>query len=218
LLMVTSCEYLQATDSFNYHCDFTKDGWNRTDWMLVKSARWDYFGDWVQNEDHIANEIPAGATNEEMESSKAPETYTSMLLNKQLHGKVSISSTMSFDYQMAPVIVIADKPGKDKLGRNEYRVHVEIIIYNEGLNIWHHRYKDGKQSWTRLTWSNFALKPNTKYDLKVTVTGKEIEVTIDGHVIGCTDWELPDKYYVGITGCEGVNRFYDFKVSGQEEQ
>jgi len=30
--------------------------------------------------------------------------------------------------------------------------------------------------------------------------------------MGYVDSSLQEEYYVGITGCEGVNRFYDFAV------
>ena len=56
------------------------------------------------------------------------------------------------------------------------------------------------------------MKPKVKYTVEVKVDGKRIEVTAGGHTLGCTDIDLPAQYYVGITACEGKNRFYDFKA------
>ena len=35
---------------------------------------------------------------------------------------------------------------------------------------------------------------------------------VDDHIFGYIDNSIQEEYYVGITGCEGVNRFYDFAV------
>lgn len=59
------------------------------------------------------------------------------------------------------------------------------------------------------------------YPLEVTISrtarGKELTVRIDGYEFGYLDDTLPDTYHVGITGCEGVNRFYDFAVVQQKK-
>ena len=49
-----------------------------------------------------------------------------MVLIKKVSGNVTVTSTIEFDDRMAPLIVIAQEPGKDKLGRPEYREHFEI--------------------------------------------------------------------------------------------
>ena len=41
-------------------------------------------------------------------------------------------------------------------------------------------------------------------------TGKELTVTVGNSTFGYVDPDLPEDYLVGITGEEGVNRFYDF--------
>ena len=39
-------------------------------------------------------------------------------------------------------------------------------------------------------------------------------VRIDGHEFGYLDETLPAVCYVGITGGEGLNRFYDMSITG----
>ena len=41
---------------------------------------------------------------------------------------------------------------------------------------------------------------------------KTLTVSVAGHTFGYFEDALPDSFYVGITGCEGLNRFYDFTV------
>ncbi|MFZ4694890.1 MAG: hypothetical protein ACOYMV_07165 [Verrucomicrobiia bacterium] len=43
-------------------------------------------------------------------------------------------------------------------------------------------------------------------------TGKQLSVTVDGKSFGYRDESLPEDYFVGITGCEGINRFFDIKI------
>jgi hypothetical protein len=121
------------------------------------------------------------------------------------------SSTMSFDYRMAPLLVFADDLGTSKDGAPEYRRHSEVVLYDEGINIWQHYY-DGEPSFVRLAWARIEFEPGHKYTLNVSIRGKEMTVTVDGHEMGCTNVDLPGSFFVGISGCEGVNRFYDFRV------
>ncbi|MBN1675905.1 MAG: hypothetical protein JXR37_32980 [Kiritimatiellae bacterium] len=199
-------------------CTFTPNAWNSNDWLLVKSPRWDHFGGWVQREDCIENETPAGATPKELLGKRAPETYTSMVLKQKVKGKrVDVYATMAFADRMAPLIVIAPALGADAEGRPEYREHWEIVLYDEGLNVWRHVLKDGKPWWRKAAFVQCAFKPNVRYKLGVRVEktpkGRMLSVCVDDAVkMGYMDDSLPDEFHVGITGCEGVNRFYDFSV------
>lgn len=58
--------------------------------------------------------------------------------------------------------------------------------------------------------------PNTRYTLEVELKDKRMSVKIDGHMFGHADESLPTKVYVGVTGCEGLNYFYDMTVKQVE--
>ena len=208
---------LAAGDAFQ--CGFGQGGWDRADWELVKSPRWPHFGDWHQRADHIENKTPAEATPKELLGKRAGETYTSMVLKKRFQGSVTISSTMAFADRMAPLLVIAPDLGRDAQGRAEYREHFEIVIYDKGVNVWHHSYADGKPSWKKACYSTFPLEPNTPYTLTVKLTktgrGKMLSIQVADRELGYLDDSLPDAFQVGITGCEGVNRFYNFSVESR---
>lgn len=206
---------LSGLDS-SFECSFAKGRWNRGDWTMVKKPDSDYFGTWVQKDLYIENQTPADATVEEMQGSRAGETYTSMLLNREFAGRVTVSSTLEFTYKMAPLIVISSEPGTDEDGRVEYREHFEIILYNKGINVWHHYFVDRKPSWTKAAHADFSFKPNVPYTLIVKITptseGKKLSVAVGDNQFEYFDDSLPDRFYVGITGCEGLNKFYDFAV------
>ena len=205
---------------------FADGQWNPEAWTLVKSPRWDHFGRWVQRAGSIENHTPPDATAETMLGDHAPQTYTSMVLTGKVRAPVTISSTMAFTDRMAPLIVIAPQLGADAAGRPEYRDHFEVVIFDEGVNVWHHVFNDAKPAYTKAADARFPLQPNVKYRLEVTIGpaageggagggsggGRRVLVAVAGHTLEFETDALPDELHVGITGCEGVNHFYDFEV------
>lgn len=195
---------------------FRAGGWSPDGWTMVKSPRWDHRGCWQQMEDCIANEVPADATKDEMLYARASETYTSMLRTQPVKGKFAIFSTMSFQYRMAPVIVLAKEPVADATGYPEYREHWEVVLFDKGLNIWHHEYEDGKPKWHLAASAEYQFLPETKYTLTLLVDrfpyGARLTVICGDAKLIFTEHDLPDTLFVGITGCEGVCKFYDFAI------
>ena len=96
------------------------------------------------------------------------------------------------------------------------------MIYDKGVNVWHHYFKDGKPFWKKAAYCRFALKPNVRYDLNVTIKhtskGKMMIVRVEAHELGYLDDSLPDAFHAGITGCEGLKKFYSFKITGDVER
>ena len=167
--------------------------------------------------DHIVNRVPDGLSQRELLSS--PEAYAAMLTKEKFSGNITVSSRMSFDHRMAPLIVIAPTLGCSADGRfPELREHYEIVLFDEGINVWHHRYADGKPSWYKLAYIKTSFAPSTIYDLQVslkhTAKGPQLTVKCGNHEFGCA---MPveftaREYHLGIIACEGVNRFYDFNI------
>jgi len=208
-----------VTGAESYACRFVKDHWQASDWTMVKSPRWDRMGQWVQEDDCIRNEVPDDADAAALRGRRAGETYTSMVVARTFSGNVTVRTTFSFDDQMAPLVVLAPELGRDGQDRPEYREHVEIVAYNKGINVWHHTWTDGKPAWAKLDYWNLELLPKTRYRLEVQVNhsarGPMLVVRLDDREMGCRLEALPVACYVGITGCEGVNRFYDFSVRSE---
>ena len=46
--------------------------------------------------------------------------------------------------------------------------------------------------------------------------GRQLKVFVDNQEFGCRVAALSETLYAGITACEGVNRFFDFKVTRSE--
>jgi hypothetical protein len=194
-----------------YSCQFTAGSWSRADWVRVKTPRAERFGDWNQHDDCLVNQVPAGVVPGEYVG-KLSDTYSSMVYKEKLAGNLTISSTMAFACTMAPLIVLAPELTENAQGQKEYREHFEIVIFNQGVNVWHHFVQDGKLTYRKAAFASFPLEKDTKYTLVVKKTGKTLTVSVAGHTFGYLEEALPDAVYVGITGCEGLNRFYDFTL------
>jgi hypothetical protein len=195
-----------------YSCGFTAGHWNRADWIRVKFPRGEHFGDWVQQDQWIANQVPEGASPEELQGKRAAETYSSMVYKEKVNGNVTIASTMAFAHKMAPLILLAPDLSENAKGPKECAERFEVVIFNEGVNVWRHSLRDGKLTYRKAAFASFRLEKDTPYRLEVKKTGKLLTVSVAGHTFRYTDDALPDACYVGITGCEGLNRFYDFSV------
>ena len=195
---------------------FEPGAWSSNDWILVKGPRWKYMHGFVQKEDCIENECPA-LSGEEIYKKHCSEVYSAMVLKDRVEIGQTVSSVMSFDWRMAPLIVLAEKLDKAETGEPTFGEHWEIVLYDEGLNVWHHSIKDGKPFWYKAAYLKVPFDKDTRYNLEVKVTKtrkgvKEMMVRCCGYEIGYVDNDLPDSFYAGIIGCEGRNRFYDFKV------
>ena len=217
ILMAALCALSCAVSADDFfECKFIPGGWNKADFIQVKSSRWPNINAFKQEANHIVNVCPADATPQEMLSKRAPETYAAMIYKRPISGNSEIKAKMSFDYRMAPSIVIAEKTGADANNYPEFRTHYEIVLFDNGINVWRHWFENGKQVWRKVGYLSTKFQPNVKYemevDIKFTPRGPVMEVEVNDHKFGFIDDMLPREYYAGIVACEGVNRFYDFEI------
>ncbi len=204
---------LGAEDFFT---TFENGKWDQALWLNVKSPRLNYVGEMVQHWDYITNKAP-NLPDETIFRKHNNDVYVALVLNRKFTGNAVISSKMSFDHRMAPLIVIAPELGKSKEGLPEFREHFEVVLFDDGINVWRHLYKDGKPSWYKAAYLKTSYLPKTVYDLQVELRfvkqGCQMILKCDGKEFGYLELNLPNTYYAGIIACEGRNRFYDFKVS-----
>lgn len=219
-----------------YNAQFVKGKWNPKDWEMVRSWRFDHDAEFLQKANYIQNRVPEGVSDIELQGRKGSSGYAIMLLKEKFKGNTVITCNMEFDYRMAPGIIIAHEPQKLANGKLELREHFEVILYDDGLNLWHHYFEKGdpnskdprvkrsgvEQKWRKqchLTEKKF-YKAKTKYELKVSVRytgrGPFIDISCGGRLIGSYAPQMPaGEYRIGLVGCEGRNRFYDFKVTNR---
>jgi hypothetical protein len=215
LLCLAGSGWLHAADAAKgpiYACTFTPDGWSRADWIRVKNPYDKHFDDWVQQEECITNGAPVSGVPAETRDKEVANTYASMVYKEKITGNLTVTATMAFTNRLAPLIVFTPDLVENPQGLKEHRNHVEVVIFGEGVNIWRHFVQDGKLKCRKAAFAVFPLQKDTRHTLEVTKKGKVLTVSIDGHQFGYLEDALPDPCYVGITACEGLDRFYDFSL------
>ena len=209
------------TSSGDLRVDFSRDP---AQWIIVKSPRFDYCQGFTQRDGWIENVCP-DVSAEEVFKKFNSAVYSGMVYREKFKTGTCVSSKMGFDYRMAPLMVIAPELGKSGKGEMEFREHWEIVLYDRGLNVWHHYMTpEGKPAWYKaaslLLSPEDVYKPNLRNDLKVKIdkNGKglrQMTVTCGDYVLQYVDDALPDEFYAGVLGCEGRNMFYDFAASAR---
>ena len=191
---------------------FARGRWSEDDFLKVRSPRWVETSHWEQLDDCIANNMPSDIRPEDMQMGRdrTGETYISMLLKRSCKGSVLISTDCAFDGRMAPLIVLSKELSP------VHTDHMEVVLYDHGVNLWHHYFVDGKPSWKLIGFLDLSLERGRTYHLSAqTVFNKKgvfLIMSCDGHSAGCRIDPWPEEYYTGFTACEGRNRFYNFAV------
>ena len=201
--------------------DFSEGKWNRADFWEAKSPRWDIHGGWIQQADHLIN-----TTSDKVDGKGrrhyGPEAYAGLVWKTLVEAPMEVSATMSFDERMAPLLVLAPELADAKEGLKEFREHWEVVLFDKGINIWHHEYKDGKPSWYLAAYLEAPFAPKERHVLTVRVQPRRgrmmLTAIADGQEFGYFDPDLPSRFLVGVTGCEGPCRFYDFTVKTDIQQ
>ena len=200
---------------------FARGKWNPADFFPAKSWRWDYLGTFDQRDDAIVNHCP-DVPGDEVYRKHHDAVYAALMHRSRFEIGTRVSSTMSFDHRMAPIVVLAPFLVPDaKTGAAEFRDHWEVCLYDGGINVWHHFFVNGRQRWHKaaslLLPKAAEFRANERYDLQVAVAynkngRKEMKVACGGYTLSYVDDRLPDTFLVGIIACEGRNFFYDFRV------
>ncbi|MBI3923355.1 MAG: hypothetical protein HY318_18180, partial [Armatimonadetes bacterium] len=166
-------------------------------------------GKWIQRDTCIENVTPADPA----KRSSLEDTLTTMVYSKKFTGDYTIAATFEIGAGAAPGIVLAQDWAPDDKGQPTYGEFYEVVIYEKGINLWHHFAREGKRLYEKSAYETFPLKPDTPYKLEVKRKGKNLEFSIDGHQMGLLVPSLSDELFVGIEGCEGVCRIMDFTVT-----
>ena len=208
LLLSALCAAAHAAEPL-LSVSFAEKAWDPAAWTLCRNPTVDYLGKWVQHDTYVENETPADPA----KRSALEGSLTTMVYTTKFTGDYTVAATLQIGAGAAPGIIIAQDLTTDDKGRPQYGEFYECIIYEKGLNLWHHFARDGKRTYEKTSWSDFALKPDTPYKFEVHKKGKSLLLSVDGNDVGVLIQTLPDELYLGVEGCEGICRAYDFSVT-----
>ncbi len=165
------------------------------------------FNKFTQNSDHIANSY-----NEEIRG----YDYISIVHKNEFKKGARIKTVCSFDGYGAPLITIANTvvSGGEYL---RYGDHYEVVAYENGCNIWHIiKAPEGSEKPYKVTNClrlRFPIADASRIMLEVEVLDKKLCVKVND-----VDFDIPapllsDTFRLGITACEGINRFYSAEIT-----
>ena len=142
--------------------------------------------------------------------------YISIVTKEKYAQGVRFSTKCTFEHYGAPLLVFTDDvTARD--GRNYYGVPFEVVAYDEGVNIWHIMPTDEENSELPIKVKligqlQFPIADGTPVDLSARVENGTVYVEINGKTVSATHPDIPQAFHVGVTACEGINRFYHLEI------
>ena len=138
--------------------------------------------------------------------------YTTIMTKEKYPVGTKIWLTCSFESYGAPLITLTDTLEKDKDGDLIYGIGQEFVLWEEGFNAFDFYKVDGVIKWHQLIGQSFPVKPFEKHEFCVEIMEKYICFTTEGQSTKLRVDNLPSEVYIGITGCENVNKLYSVKI------
>ena len=209
--------------SYTKEVDFSEGKWNRAEWIDVRHGEWNRGAPWHQLSDSVMNAHVPGLSDEELFRNHQAEMYSSMVMTNLFTAPASFVCDMSYEHRMAPGFVVAGELGYDKSGRAEYRTFYEIVLFEDGINIWRHRraMNEAKSKIDNMAYLVRPFERRRRYSVAVSVTPRkthdgrptvDMSVSCEGLTVGFRDETIPREFRAGILGSEGRCRFYRFAV------
>jgi hypothetical protein len=140
------------------------------------------------------------------------------LLSKERY-TLGVTATLrcAFDGLGCPEIILVEDPEQCEDGAIRYGDCFEIVPWKNGMNIWrHYRENDGCCHWHLRLWLTFPVAENDIHELTVQVLDKQLHITLDGQKTILRTEDLPNRFHIGVTGCEGIARLYSLKITEGE--
>lgn len=184
--------------------NFGKDQWDMSEFRYVYSPRFTPIPRIKQESDCIVNGTDP-VTGE--------FDYVSMLTEKEYTTGVTVETTCSFEAYGAPLIVFSDDLRKKENGEWYYGVHYEVVLWEEGINVWRLDLNDDAMYWDKVLGVQFPVSVKEPHPLKVKLQEKGIDIETEGRKMYVKIEDMPSKMRVGITACEGINRFYSLEIT-----
>ena len=183
---------------------FAKNGNWKEQLIQSYSFRFTETPDFTQEEDHIRTAV----------NPNHREGFDNIsLLSKDTYG-VGVSATLHFSFTdegCAEIILVPELETCED-GAVRYGACFENIPWKNGINVWRHYREDGRCFWHLRLGLDFPVEEEVVHELTVQVLQNQLSITLDGRNTLLWTEDLPEKFHVGITGCEGIARFYDLKI------
>ncbi len=182
---------------------FTKGDWEDR-LVHAYTARFQGTAKFVQEETCVRNSAN--------EASADGFDYISLVSKEKYGSGTCISATCDFEAYGAPLLVFPHALTADENGELRYSDYHEVVLYENGINVWT-LYRDGEAiKYDKVFASKFPVEAAQQHRISVTLLEKGLEIFFRNHHYYVQLSDLPEQVHVGLTACEGINRFYDFTI------
>ena len=139
------------------------------------------------------------------------------ILTKKKYG-IGVTVTLECDFEVfgAPLLLFTN----DLMtlnGKQSYDRHVEIVGYEEGFNVWDITYLPNRPDKRfiapiKTAFKKFKIENNERIFITAKFLQDGIYVTVNGESLMVNLPNMPKEFHVGLTACEGINRFYSLEI------
>ena len=186
------------------YINFKNSNWENQGLVYAYSHRFLQTPKFVQKDGYIESSI-----NETM-----PDGYDWIgLITKEKYSKtLKISTQCYFNTYGAPLIVMANEAVPDENGILRISDYIEIVIYENGVNVWKHTMLNGKPSWNLVMGVEFEVLAEKPVSLSSYMKDDLLVIEAEGKKMQVNLPDIPQNVHMGIIACEAINRFYNFKI------
>lgn len=141
--------------------------------------------------------------------------YISIITKEKYKDGVAVKVKCSFDKFGAPLIVFTDDYMQLEDGSYQYGLHFEVVAYENGCNVWHivpgNDFKNPIHV-SKVNSIEFPIEDKSLITMEVTVKDCKLYIRVNDKTLIAEHEDIPTNMHVGITACEGINRFYELMV------
>lgn len=187
---------------------FTPGSWEDKNLTYAYSWRFPELPEFRQEPDCIVNNIAPGTPQlYDYMGLMLPETYTT---------GAKISACCSFEDYAAPMLVISPENEVDENGILRTLDYYEIVIWRNGLNVWHLSTENRKVTYYKVLGATFPVALEEKHTLSVEILDRRLVMQLDEMKLELYIHDLPGSFRLGYTACEGYCRLYQLTAEQGE--
>lgn len=186
------------------YIDFSKGCWEEKEFTTCYSFRFTETPRFTQEADHIRTAVnPEHREGFDNISLLTRDTYTA---------GVTATIHCAFEGVGCPEIILAEKMEQCEDGAIRYGACFETVLWKNGINVWRHYREEGRCFWHLRMGLEYPVEESKIHELRVQVQEQALVIWLDGQKTTLRTEDLPKTFHMGLTGCEGIARIYDWKV------
>lgn len=173
--------------------DFSRGQWTGAPLTYAYSFRFTETPVFLQEDDCIVNQ--------KNDSFEQGFDNVTLMAESAYEPGAAISAVCSFETYGAPLFVIAKELHRCPDGALRYGDYLEVVLYENGLNVWRMKMTDGKVSWVKLLGAVFPVPAGEKHTFSARVTKTGLEIEACGRKFALYVEDMYSSFYLGINAC-----------------